>query len=225
MATEVRATRRPVELRAGGGAGGAPVIGGYAAVFERLSQNLGGFVERVAPGAFDVTLRDAPDVVCRWNHDDGALLGRTSSGTLRLGVDGDGLTYECDLPDTAAGNDVAVLAGRGDVRASSFAFVVVGDEWGVTEQGFPMRTLTAVSLHDVAPVTTPAYPDTSAALRSLAGVVGVEPVEVAGWAPEQVASALAAPAAPVVVDLGAAGGGRTRLSARAALLGRAAGGI
>ena len=158
-------------------------------------------------------------MVCRWNHDDAALLGRTASGTLRLDVDADGLLYECDLPDTAAGRDVAALAARGDVRASSFAFTVVGDEWGVTEQGFPLRTLTAVALHDVAPVTTPAYPDASAALRSLAAVVGVEPERVAGMAPAEVAAAIGgARSAPVVVDVAPAGANRTRLSARAALL-------
>ena len=44
-----------------------------------------------------------------------------------------------------------------------------GDEWSLTDQGYPMRTLQQNGvLVDVAPVNTPAYLDTTAGLRSLA---------------------------------------------------------
>jgi phage head maturation protease len=72
----------------------------------------------------------------------------------------------------AAGRaDVYELVQRGDVAKSSFAFRVIGEdgeEWGLTDQNFPQRTLLSVDLHDVAPVNAPAYLDTSSALRSLA---------------------------------------------------------
>ena len=58
---------------------------GYAAVFDRLSQNLGGFVERIAPGAFRSTLKQA-DVRALFNHEPDHLLGRSSTGTLRMMV-------------------------------------------------------------------------------------------------------------------------------------------
>ena len=59
---------------------------------------------------------------------------------------------------------------------SSFAFRLYpdGDEWGLTDQGYPLRTLISGQLVDVAPVNLPAYMDTSVdaraavALRSLA---------------------------------------------------------
>jgi hypothetical protein len=63
---------------------------------------------------------------------------------------------------------VRELVQRGDIRHSSFAFRVHpgGDEWGVTEQNFPLRTLHSVELVDVAPVLSPGYPDATAAVRA-----------------------------------------------------------
>ena len=143
-------------------------IGGYAAKFNTLSQNLGGFVERINPGFFDKSLADGADVLARYQHMDEYLLGRVSSGTLQLTRDGIGLDYTVDLPDTGYARDIAALAARGDLRHSSFAFRVFEDEWSLTADDFPLRTLITGALVDVAPVVTPAYMDTSSGLRSLA---------------------------------------------------------
>lgn len=160
---EIRFTAVTVEARA---EADKRTIGGYAAKFNKLSQNLGGFVERINPGFFNSTRADGwPDVIARYNHDDNMLLGTTGGGTLRLGVDDIGLTYEVDMP--AARSDVYELVQRGDVRQSSFAFVATEEDWGVTDQGFPQRTLISGRLYDVAPVNTPAYRDTSVAARSI----------------------------------------------------------
>lgn len=168
---ETRYCAAPVEVRA---ADDVIRLGGYALKFDRLSQNLGGFVERIAPGALTKTLRDNGDVLCRFQHEDNYLLGRTLSGTLRLEVDDTGLLYEVDLPDTSYARDLAALAARGDVQHSSFAFRTISDDWGFTEQGFPLRTLLEMHLVDTAPVVTPAYLDTSSGLRSLAEVRGLD---------------------------------------------------
>jgi len=167
MSVERRYTKGSMELRAAG-AGGPGTLAGYALKFNTLSQNLGGFVETIAPGAADKSIADGVDVLARYNHEDDALLGRTSSGTVRLSVDEVGVMYEIDLPPTSTGRDVAILAARGDIFQSSFAFQTIEDSWGFTEQGFPLRTLHAFKLVDVAPVNTPAYLDTSTAMRSLA---------------------------------------------------------
>ena len=168
MTTEVRYTSGTVELRASEGA--TIRLGGYALKFNKLSRNLGGFVEQIAPGALTKTLKDGGDVLCRYQHEDGLLLGRTSSGTLRLSVDDVGLLYEVDMPDTSYARDLAALAARGDVRHSSFAFRIMhgGDDWSLTPEGFPLRTITELGLEDVAPVVNPAYLDTTSGLRSLA---------------------------------------------------------
>lgn len=166
MELERRYLAAPVELRSS--KNGPGKLAGYAAKFNTLSQNLGGFVEQIDNRAFNKSVSDGLDVMARYNHDDNALLGRTSSGTVTLTVDEVGLRYEVDLPDTTVGRDVAVLAARGDVSQSSFAFHTITDSWGETEKGMALRTLEAVRLVDVAPVNTPAYLDTSVGLRSLA---------------------------------------------------------
>lgn len=140
---------------------------GYAAMFGSYSQNLGGFVERIAPGAFTKTIQEA-DVRALFNHDQNMVLGRNKSGTLRLKEDRKGLAYEIDLPDTTLGRDLAKSLERGDISGSSFGFRAISDEWGETEDGFPLRTLLQVALRDVGPVTFPAYTDASSSLRSLA---------------------------------------------------------
>jgi HK97 family phage prohead protease len=169
MSIERRYTSQTVEART---AGDKRLIVGYAAKFNKLSQNLGGFVERVAPSFFNKSRGDGwPDVMARYNHDDGMLLGTTAAGTLRLTVDDEGLAYEVDAPASRA--DVYELVQRGDVRKSSFAFQLgaEGDEWGLSDQGFPMRTLVTGRLVDVAPVNSPAYLDTSTDARSIEGAL------------------------------------------------------
>ena len=163
---ERRFTSVRVEVRSGND-DGKLTIGGYAAKFDRMSQNLGGFRERIDARAFNKSRGDGwPGAVARYNHDDNMLLGTSGAGTLRLGVDEVGLTYEVDLPQSRA--DVHELVQRGDVRQSSFAFIAFEDDWETDDSGFPMRTLMSVRLLDVAPVNTPAYEDTSVGLRSLA---------------------------------------------------------
>lgn len=169
---ERRHIARPVEFRAG--ADGPGTLFGYASVYNRYSQNLGGFVEQVAPGAFAKSIGDSLPIVARYNHDDNYLLGTTEAETLRLLDDSTGLGYEVDLPDTTSGRDVSVLSRRGDLRYSSFAFRTLEDDWGVTEQGFPLRTLLSVQLVDVAPVNSPAYMDSTVGVRSLAEKLGLE---------------------------------------------------
>ena len=56
---ERRYARGAVELRT---LDDRNTLAGYAAAFNRSSQNLGGFIERIAPGAFTRTLSHAGDV-------------------------------------------------------------------------------------------------------------------------------------------------------------------
>jgi HK97 family phage prohead protease len=141
-------------------------IRGYAAVFNSPSEDLGGFIEYIAPGAFDDVMND--DVRGFYNHDWNYLLGRVSSGTLRLSVDEKGLMYEIDLPNTTYANDLAELMRRGDVNQSSFAFMIESDKWEIKNKQ-NVRTITKVShLIDVAPVVIPAYPAATSQLVSRA---------------------------------------------------------
>jgi len=157
-----------VEMR-GEGDKATPVIRGHAAIFDTLSDNLGGFREQIAPGAFDDVLSD--DVRALFNHNPDHILGRSQAGTLRLSVDNTGLSYEVDPPDTQIGRDLVTSMRRGDINQSSFAFTVApdGDSWDEDEDGRVVRTITKFKqLFDVSPVTYPAYPDATVGLRSLA---------------------------------------------------------
>lgn len=157
-----------VETRADGRA----AIVGYAAVYNRLSLDLGGFREMILPGAFDKILgreRGRQDVVALFNHDSNIVLGRASSGTLELSSDDKGLRYVVSPPVSRA--DVVELIQRRDVRGSSFAFTVDtrGEQFVTDEKGGAVRQIREVSgLYDVGPVLVPAYPATSAsvAMRS-----------------------------------------------------------
>ena len=144
---------------------GQPVMEGYAAVFNSQSQDLGGFKEVIAPGAFAADLQNTPDVRALFNHDESLILGRTKSGTLTLSEDGTGLFWSCVLPDTAVARDLAVSVERGDVDQCSFGFICLDDEWELSE-GMPLRTVKTAALFDVSAVTYPAYEATSVGLRS-----------------------------------------------------------
>jgi len=160
------------EIRAKKGEKGT-VLTGYAAKFDRLSQDLGGFVEKIDKKAFDRCLQRC-DVRGLKNHDPGQLLGRTKSGTMRLSVDDTGLLYDIDLPDTQIGRDLATEIDRGDIDGSSFSFTLEpgdGDEWDDATDP-PTRTLRNIrDLFDVGPVAYPAYLDTSSSVRAFAAHV------------------------------------------------------
>jgi len=157
-----------VEMRVTKNADGQDVLDGYSAVFARDSENLGGFVERIVPGAFAKVLDD--DVRALFNHDSNLILGRTTANTLSLSEDKTGLHSEIIPPDTNAGRDIVVSVKRGDITHQSFAFSIApgGDRWEDFPGGRTVRTITEIGkLYDVSPVTFPAYPDTTIAARSL----------------------------------------------------------
>lgn len=141
-------------------------IAGHAARFNSMSENLGGFRERIAPGAFAASLLDA-DVRALWNHDANIVLGRNKSGTLRLTEDDVGLYFEVDMPDTQLVRDMVLgPIARGDVSQCSFGFYTIDDAWENVD-GEMIRTLLKCELLDVSPVTYPAYQNTDVAVRSM----------------------------------------------------------
>ncbi len=142
-------------------------IAGYAAVFNKLSDNLGGFREKIAPGAFAKALGRS-DARALFNHDSNIVLGRQSSGTLKLHEDDTGLYMEITPPDTQAARDLITLIERGDINQQSFGFTVSADQWEDQDKQVATRTLLEIQeIFDVSPVVFPAYPDTSVAMRSL----------------------------------------------------------
>lgn len=142
-----------------------PVIVGHAALFNERSEDLGGFREVIAPGAFVDAIK-ADDVRALLNHDANYVLGRNRSGTLSLTEDTRGLAVEIEPPDTQWANDLMRSMERGDITQMSFAFSVRpnGSNWAKDDDGTVIRTLTKVRLFDVSVVTYPAYTATDASV-------------------------------------------------------------
>jgi HK97 family phage prohead protease len=151
-----------VEVRSAD-SGDGMTFGGYAARFNSPSLPLP-FIETIAPGAFDRTLKSKNDIRAYINHDERLILGSTRAKTLRLDNRSDGLYSEIDLPDTTYARDLSVSIQRGDVRTMSFGFSTVKDKW----QDANNRTLVEVRLHEVSVVSgVAAYESTTASVRNL----------------------------------------------------------
>ena len=157
----------PQEMRVKADEGERKKIVGYAAKFNSLSEEMWGFREQIAPGAFTEALKKS-DVRALFNHDPNYVLGRQSAGTVSLTEDDVGLHYEIDPPDTQWARDIVSSIERGDIAESSFAFSMSGgvEEWDDTATP-AIRTIKSVgNLYDVSPVTYPAYPEATTGVRS-----------------------------------------------------------
>jgi HK97 family phage prohead protease len=154
-----------MELRSKPGTGNT--LTGYIALFNTLSEDLGGFVEILAPNAFSSSLDSGRAIRALVNHNTSACVGNTASGTLRLSQDSKGLAFEIDLPDTTAARDLRVSVDRQDVTGCSFGFITLEDSWAVSDLGQTIRTLLDVDLYECSVgVTFPAYGETTSELRS-----------------------------------------------------------
>jgi Escherichia/Staphylococcus phage prohead protease len=144
-------------------------ISGYAARYGILSRSLGQFKEQIAKRAFDKVLKTNPDCVALVNHNQSQVIGRTTSGTLKLTADDQGLHFDCSLPNTSYANDLHELVRRGDMAEASFAFTVDDStdcDWSQDEERGLIRTIhNFKGLHDISVVTNAAYPNTSVDAR------------------------------------------------------------
>lgn len=131
---------------------------GYAAVFNSRSEDLGGFTEFVAPGAFKRSLRSRNDVKLLFDHNPANVLASTRAGTMTLEEDARGLKVTADLAPTTLGRDLSVLIKRSDIDSMSFGFSVIRDSWN--SEGNE-RTLHSVRLMEVSIVSWPAYAGTA----------------------------------------------------------------
>lgn len=164
-----------VEMRTGEG-DAPPVIEGTTAVYNRWSQDLGGFKERILPGAFTNTLAGS-DIRALFNHDPNIVLGRNKSGTLTLTDMAQGLRVRIEPPETDLVRDmVLVPMQRRDVNQMSFAFRTRQDVWREPKKSGDLweRDLVEVEMSDTSVVTFPAYTQTDAAVRSLVETGGLD---------------------------------------------------
>jgi HK97 family phage prohead protease len=157
---EVRTNSVDFEVRA---EGDGMTFTGYASVFNSPSQDLGGFIEYVAPGAFKRSLQSRNEVKLLWNHDSGEPLASLRGGSMQLVEDERGLKVTAQLPNTTRGRDIAELLRTKVIDSMSFGFNVIKDNWSRDGQ---TRTLESVRLFEVSIVSFPAYESTTAQVRS-----------------------------------------------------------
>lgn len=153
----------PAEVRAADQVdSGKITFSGHAAVFDRMSHDLGGFREVIKRGAFRKALDGNADVVALINHRELPVMGRTTAGTLQLREDPRGLftwiESAGDHPDIV---HVRGAVDRGEITSMSFGFSGASDEWTTGTDGEVVRTINEFrDLYDVSVVTFPAYPQT-----------------------------------------------------------------
>jgi HK97 family phage prohead protease len=169
--------------------GSKAVISGYASIFDKSSQVLGGgFVEQIKSGAFSKTLQERgtqtsrDDIKALFNHSTDLVLGSKRAGTLRLAEDEKGLHYEVDLDlDITHHRSAYKMIERGDVTNSSFGFDVIEERWSVgeTDDQPVLREVLETRLYEISPTPFPAYQDSSVqAERSFKGLADMSGLDL-----------------------------------------------
>jgi hypothetical protein len=126
----------------------------------------GTFLERIAPGAFDKTIRERRDQFkVLLNHGMDPELGNKPLGSIT----------DLKTTDRAASYEVGLFNGipelvmdglRAGEYGASFRFEVLDEHWDEKKDDLPRRTIKEVKLFEFGPVTFPAYEAASAGVRS-----------------------------------------------------------
>lgn len=141
-------------------------IEGYFIRYGQETELFPNCFEEVRKGAATESIKNN-DVRCLFNHDTGAVLGRTGNKTLVLTEDEKGVygKVEINREDPQAMSLYAKIK-RGDVDGCSFGFYIEEESHEVREDGTDKFYLEKVEVFEVSPVTFPAYPQTEIAARS-----------------------------------------------------------
>jgi len=143
----------------------AKYIEGYFIRFNEETELWDGVFEEVAPEAVDDSLKNN-DIRCLFNHDTSIVLGRTGNGTLELKKDSIGVFGRVKInPNDKQALDIYARIERGDINACSFGFNIINEEIQNRDDGTVKFILKKIDLHEVSPVTFPAYPTTSIQAR------------------------------------------------------------
>jgi Escherichia/Staphylococcus phage prohead protease len=160
--------RAPVEeweIRHSGRKDETFTVRGYAAVFDQLSHDMGGFRTLLAQGSMDKVLATNPDVHFVWDHDTRYVGARTSNGTLSLSADESGLFMDAQVGAYSWAKDLRLALERGDIDQGSMAIEIADDSWDVNDLDEVIRTVNDVSgLFDVTVTAQGAFPQTSLAV-------------------------------------------------------------
>lgn len=142
-------------------------ITGYFAVFNSTYNIAPGMSESIAPGAFNRTLIEQPDVRALVNHDTTLVLGRTTAGTLTIREDDHGLYGDVLInPKDQDAVNCWERVNRGDVDQCSFGFNITSEETDFRDDGSVHWTIKDLDLFEVSVCTFPAYEATNVQARA-----------------------------------------------------------
>lgn len=109
------------------------------------------------------------DTALYYNHDLSAKpLARVRTGHLTLTPTDKGVEMTARInTERSDAKDLYLAIKDGDISKMSFMFRVEDDEWDITEQGMPKRTIKKIGyIHEVSAVADPAYETTTITARS-----------------------------------------------------------
>lgn len=180
-------TIEDLEVRAADGTDPLRIIG-HPVVYDRWSEDLGGFREKIMPGAATKTIKES-DIRVLFNHDPNFVLGRNKAGTATFEEDAKGVRMVNFPPDTDTIRDLVITPmERKDITQMSFAFSVVnpepmdpqdgvryGDHWEAPKKsgGLWERFVNEFRMYDGSVVTFPAYPTTDVGVRDSLGLIDI----------------------------------------------------
>lgn len=146
-------------------ANGRWTMRGHAAVFNRLSHDLGGFRAKIHSGFFTRVLDGNPDVHLNREHDMRMLLARTRNGSLELREDPYGLHVWSRFAQTALADETATLMDGGYLDQMSFACDIDSAEWVEDTNGdITWNLIECGGLYDVCVCAQGAFPQTDSTL-------------------------------------------------------------
>jgi HK97 family phage prohead protease len=159
--------------------GDGMTLAGYPIVFDQptvISEGGRQFRETIAPGALKRTLQGGgKHVQVLLDHGIHAgLLGLPLGTPTVMRTDSYGLYAEVPLAPTSFAPDLAALIRSGAISGQSFRFQVINDVWTYPKGDLPERRITEIRLIEFGPVVSPAYKQTTLALRK-----GIDPERVA----------------------------------------------
>lgn len=159
---EVRTQLNDIEIR--DDETGGRIITGYPIVFNKPSENLGGFIEYVESNALKGVSMD--NVYLIYGHEFNNVLARKDAGTLELSIDKKGLLFKANLPNTTLANDVLENIRVGNIQGMSFGFTVADESWEYGQDGAPdVRKVKQIDeLFEITLTPIPAYKDTTVAI-------------------------------------------------------------
>lgn len=127
--------------------------------------------EVICPGVFSDAISRAldqgRDINFLDDHNDKKILSSTSNGSLTLLEDENALHISSKISKTSWGKDVFELIKDRLVKGLSFGMKVLKENWQMSPDGVPLRTILAIDLFEISAVMTPAYSETMLESRGI----------------------------------------------------------